>query len=151
MGLDMYLYKKTFVSNDEWTKPERRIKLTIERNGEEIDSKNVRYIVEEAGYWRKANAIHRWFVDNVQDGQDDCDEYAVTVDKLKQLKSDCELALTSKVVAEKVMPTQEGFFFGGTDYDEYYEDDLRHTIEIIDQAIIDSELYFTSFYYSSSW
>ena len=22
--------------------------------------------------WRKANAIHKWFVDNVQDGVDDC-------------------------------------------------------------------------------
>jgi hypothetical protein len=151
MGLDMYLYKKTWVSNEEWTKPEYRIKLTVERNGQEVDPKNVRYIVEEAGYWRKANAIHRWFVQNVQDGKDDCDEYTVSIDKLKQLKRDCELALTSKVVAENVLPTQSGFFFGSTDYDECYEEDLMHTIEIIDQVITDSKLHFATFYYTSSW
>ena len=27
---------------------------------------------EEVGYWRKANAIHGWFVRNVQNGKDDC-------------------------------------------------------------------------------
>lgn len=30
-------------------------------------------IIQNVGYWRKANQIHRWFVDNVQDGDDDCD------------------------------------------------------------------------------
>jgi len=152
MGLDMYFYKKTYVSNDEWIKPEFRTKVTIERNGQEVDSTNIRYIVEEAGYWRKANAIHRWFVENIQDGQDDCDEYVVSIEKLKQLKKDCELALSSKVVAENVMPTQSGFFFGSTDYDEYYEEDLRNTIAIVDKALADYDKEFAvSFHYSSSW
>ena len=29
-------------------------------------------IIEQVGYWRKANQIHNWFVENVQDGEDDC-------------------------------------------------------------------------------
>jgi hypothetical protein len=152
MGLDMYFYKKSYVSNHEWTKPEHRIKVTIERNGKEVDSTNVRYIVEEAGYWRKANAIHKWFVDNVQNGKDNCEEYYVPFEKLQQLKKDCELALTSKVVAENILPTQSGFFFGSTDYDKDYEDDLKQTIEIVDKALADYDkegsVYF---YYRSSW
>lgn len=35
--------------------------------------------------WRKANAIHNWFVTNVQDGNDDCGTYTVSVDDLVRL------------------------------------------------------------------
>lgn len=41
-------------------------------------------------YWRKANAIHAWFVKNVQDGADDCREYPVTRSQLGRLRSICE-------------------------------------------------------------
>jgi len=40
---------------------------------------------EEVGYWRKANAIHKWFVDNVQNGEDDCQRYDVTPAQLTEL------------------------------------------------------------------
>ena len=33
---------------------------------------------ESFGYWRKANQIHKWFVDNVQGGIDDCRPYPVS-------------------------------------------------------------------------
>lgn len=33
-----------------------------------------RSIWKEIGYWRKANHIHKWFVDCVQDGEDDCEK-----------------------------------------------------------------------------
>lgn len=33
--------------------------------------------LKEIGYWRKANHIHHWFVDNVQKGVDDCGIYVV--------------------------------------------------------------------------
>jgi hypothetical protein len=55
-------------------------------------------------------------------------------------------------VAQDVLPTQSGFFFGSTDYDEDYEDDLKQTIEIVDKAMADydrdASIYF---YYRSSW
>lgn len=43
-------------------------------------------IIEQVGYWRKANAIHKWFVDNIQDGEDDCGYYEVAPEYLE----DCE-------------------------------------------------------------
>ena len=41
-------------------------------------------------YWRKANAIHKWFVENVQEGVDDCGEYEVTVEQLTELRDLCK-------------------------------------------------------------
>src|SRR6056300_1708598 len=82
--------------------------------------------------WRKANAVHKWFVDNVQDSQDDCGRYPVSIDHLHKLRADCESALLCYNEgdiedAAVYMPTASGFFFGCTDYDEYYADDLRKT------------------------
>lgn len=45
-------------------------------------------------YWRKANAIHGWFVDNVQNGVDDQGNYAVTVEQIRSLRDAC-----AKVIA----------------------------------------------------
>ena len=51
-------------------------------------------------------------------------------------------------VAEELLPTQEGFFFGGTGYDEYYIQNLEDTIVIIDKAL---ESPAAEFEYHSSW
>lgn len=52
----------------------------------------------------------------------------VTTSKMKKVLDDTS-------VAEKVLPTRSGFFFGDTDYDEYYVDDLKETIEQIDKIL----------------
>jgi hypothetical protein len=109
----------------------------------------VTYIVEEAGYWRKANQIHQWFVNNVQDGNDNCGSYWVGRDKLKELLELCNKVLSDKTNAGEYLPTASGFFFGSTDYDEYYFQDIENTIEIIQSCLSDSEA--NEFEYSSSW
>src|SRR5438046_10755226 len=96
MGLDMNLWKKTYVRD--WSQnPEDKkykIKITIGGKPTSIKPERITYIVEEAGYWRKANAIHNWFVENVQDGMDDCREYYVPREKLQEL-----LSIVNKVLA----------------------------------------------------
>ena len=64
MGLDMYLYKKTYVKHWEHN-GDNNYKVEVSKAGQpvKIDPKKVTYIVEEAGYWRKANHIHKYFVD----------------------------------------------------------------------------------------
>lgn len=46
-------------------------------------------------YWRKANAIHSWFVRNIQADIDDCRIYEVGVDDLVMLHDACKKVLDS--------------------------------------------------------
>ena len=150
MGLDMYLSKKTYVKYWEHN-GDKNYDVKVTKAGEptKIDPKKVSYIVEEVGYWRKANAIHQWFVDNVQGGVDDCRDAYVEREKLEELLNLCKIVSIDKDKAEQLLPTASGFFFGGTGYDEWYYDSIDRTIEIIEEALSDEEA--DHFEYHSSW
>lgn len=140
-------------------------------------------IMKQVGYWRKANEIHNWFVENIQDGEDDCRYHnEVTKEDLEELMDICHEVLCScelvdgeicngytwengeripimekgkyvqdPSVAEMLLPTTSGFFFGGTYYDEYYVDDLRNTIDIITKILETTDFDKEMIYYISSW
>lgn len=99
---------------------------------------------QEVGYWRKANQVHNWFVENVQDGVDDCGQYKVTYEQLQKLKNLCLRVLETE--NHRLLPPCAGFFFGSTDIDDYYYEDLRNTVEII--SSLDPKL---EYIYQSSW
>jgi len=145
MGLDMYLSKKTFIgANYDHRKVSGKIEIKINGEPVDIDFKKVTEIVESVGYWRKANQIHNWFVENVQDGKDDCGEYYVSYEQLMELKNLCKEVLKTKDT--DLLPPTSGFFFGSTDTDEYYFQDLRDTVKILDN-IKKSDGY----HYQASW
>ena len=145
MGLDMYLTKHVFVgANYQHRQVIGSIKLKTGSEPIKIDLNKVSYIVEDAGYWRKANQIHKWFVDNVQDGEDDCKPYYVSTEKLKELKALCKKVIKTK--EWQLLPPQEGFFFGGNEADEYYYETLKETVKILGAIDKDAE-----YYYQSSW
>jgi hypothetical protein len=102
-----------------------------------------------AAYWRKSNQIHKWFVDNVQGGEDNCGEYYVSKDKLKELRETCRQALFAK--DPSLLPPQAGFFFGSYDIDEWYWEDIKRTIKKLDRLFELSDFDQLSFYYNSSW
>ena len=136
MGLDMHLYKKTYIGgNYDWNKVSGVIDISTHGMKPDIKLERVTYITEEIGYWRKVNHIHRWFVENIQGGEDDCNEYIVPLDKLHELKTICEKVMADHTLAPSLLPTEDGFFFGSTDYDEYYFNDVAETIKILDSAL----------------
>ena len=148
MGLDMYLDKRTYVKYWEHNGDDNyEVKVTKKNEPTNIDPKKVKYIIEEAGYWRKANQIHRWFVENVQDGVDNCGDYYVERNQLQALLDLCKIVQKDHSKAEELLPSASGFFFGGTDYDEWYYNDIENTIKILESALEDGD----EFYYSSSW
>ena len=108
----------------------------------------------EVMYWRKANQIHQWFVDNVQNSVDDCGSYTVDSCQLEELMYDIDLVLADHRIAEDVLPTQNGFFFGGTEYDDYYYADLRDTKRSL-KPLIKRKMYkredMFQLRYTSSW
>lgn len=99
-------------------------------------------------YWRKANQIHNWFVKEIQDGEDNCQKSYVSKEYLKDLVCLCEEVLADHTKAEELLPSSNGFFFGNTDYDEYYYADLEDTIKQI-KPLLTLEGY--DFYYHASW
>jgi hypothetical protein len=192
MGLDMYLSKRHYVQNWKHNGPEKQHEITVKIGGNihpHIKPSKITYIIEEVAYWRKANAIHDWFVQHCQEGRDECQESYVTREQLQELYDTCVLvrdnsklkdgnvnngATIEKVgdeivekpiivkgkviedasVAEDLLPTAAGFFFGGTDYDEYYMQDILNTIEMLKpelEAKYENGFYEPEYYYRASW
>lgn len=179
MGLDMYLYAEYYPLRGEKKQILKKAinsRKSIPKIGE---LKSTRSLVMQ---WRKANSIHKWFVDNVQDGADDCSTSYVSHDRLKELLSLCEKVIaTAKIVdgdvvscinftregiqkefrpgkiisnAEEIadiLPTQNGFFFGCTDYDEGYIEDIKYTADELKSIIEHPKFDEFDFYYMASW
>ena len=153
MGLDMYLKARKFVSNWDFREEDKPVNQAIREAvglGHRDDEDATVEISIGVGYWRKANQIHKWFVDNVQDGRDDCGTYYVDRDKLRELRDVCREVLADHSKAKTLLPTRDGFFFGGTDYDEYYYDALTYTADQIDK-LLDPKYDHFDFEYHSSW
>lgn len=113
-------------------------------------------------YWRKANHIHGYFVQNVQGGVDDQERYEVSEETLTALKSRLENAIAvfeSKELSDEekdeqldeILPCQGGFFFGSTEYDEYYHDDNVHTLEYVNRLLKDLDFEEKMLFYSCWW
>ena len=143
MGLDMYLSAKRYL----WEKDREGIKVSGFDIPAPLELCEVRC---RAAYWRKANQIHGWFVRNVQDDVDDCGSYDVSRDDLQALVNLCRKVLADRELAAELLPSTEGFFFGGYRYDDYYFNDLQRTADelgVLLEALDDS----WSFEYQASW
>lgn len=140
-------------------------------------------ICEEVAYWRKANAIHKWFVNRVQDGIDDCSYHReVTEEDLKEIINICKTILDTAVledgkvingytwsngkekpnyqdgkyivnpkICEELLPTESGFFFGGTEYDQWYISDIEYTYETLKKVLEETDFEKQMLFYVSSW
>jgi hypothetical protein len=147
MGLDMYLHKKVYIgANYEHRNVKGIVDISIKEKKIEIPFNEISEISLTKAYWRKANQIHAWFVENVQDDVDDCRGYEVSGKQLLQLVDICKEVLKDKSKASELLPVSEGFFFGGNEYDEYYFSDVQDTIDQLKD--IDKDSYYS---YHSSW
>lgn len=160
MGLDMYLKQRKRYSCIDFDKKEnfcvKKMTVTVEREFEDGEvQKDVVQVKDPdsslvvdvpVAYWRKANEIHRWFVENCADGVDDCKPVYVDGSQLKLLLDICKEVLEDHSKAEEVLPTQEGFFFGSTEYDEWYFKDLEKTVKMLEGLDFDGD-----YIYEASW
>ena len=134
MGLDMYLEKrKQYRENDsEYNK-------LVDDNREEVM------------YWRKANQVREWFVRNAGLKADsDCEVIKISEDQLQQLYDDCDKVVKNPKLASELMPTSNGFFFGSTEYDDWYFDQLKETMDGI-QRIFDTTDFDTEVIEYTEW
>jgi hypothetical protein len=184
MGLDMYLSAVKYESNYSFQKKEsgenERFNTVLSafpnvKISEHSPSLEVSFTV---GYWRKANAIHAWFVNNCGKGVDECQEMYVSHEHLLALKEECLKVLSSDIPVKKAdesarsinidgttdldigsfiassmaiestqigsepvddlpLPPVAGFFFGSTERDEWYFNDIRETLSLVNDLIRD--------------
>lgn len=160
MGLDMYLRKEQYICTYDFNChkycPPKKADIKIEIEYEDGHKRTIQDTVDicDTGglfieipfaYWRKANAIHRWFVD-LSGEEDKCQKIYVSGKKLLELVDICKQILEDHSKAEELLPTQEGFFFGSTEYDEWYFDDLENTVKQLENVNSEDE-----FIYQASW
>lgn len=154
MGLDSYVTAKRYL----WDFGDNNDKAIAEAVGKqfpEIAGYRVKQVEAEVMYWRKANAIHRWFVDNVQDGVDECQESYIDSKKLSELRDVCRTVLEDRSRGAELLPVQSGFFFGGTEYNEWYFEYVERTLKWLDGLLFkdtfDEKFKNWEFYYQASW
>lgn len=148
MGLDMFLHKEVYVgANYEHNGIKANISIT-NKKGEKIkvNPEKIIYIVEDFAYWRKANHIHKWFVDNIQGGKDDCGDYRLAGCRLLELVDKCKIVREHPDKASELLPRQEGFFFGSNEYDEDYFNEIHNTIKQLENINPDDV-----YIYHASW
>ena len=192
MGLDMYLSEEVYISrfegladsNAEYRDEYDRASTIIKAAGLTMGVSGSVHVRATVMYWRKANAIHGWFVRQVQNDVDDCGRYSVSVDQLNELVARCRRVLAeSKMesgtiingytasaetggkfmpnieegdvianpeIADKLLPTGDGFFFGSTAYNEWYVRELIDTVAGLESAMAAASEY-PGFHYESSW
>ena len=165
MGLDMYLSARKYINKIDWSKLDHNsdvdyAEATIPQWNEIVNVAGLSHVANvndiygvnvsvNCAYWRKVNAVHNWFVQNVQNGEDDCGEYYVSKDKIKELLTTARQCLFNK--DPNLLPPQAGFFFGSTDIDEWYWHGIKDTIKQLKRLTELPDFDELSFYYQSSW
>lgn len=113
MGLDMYLHRRE-IGSDGLPEP-------------------------EICYWRKANQIRQWIVNHTgYNEKADVVIHVLTKEQIEALISDCQKVLENHSLAPQIMPTSSGFFFGNSDYDEYYFSVLERTVDELNSILLDT-------------
>ena len=153
MGLDMYLNKKTYVQKWDHTPEHSVYNITIERErGHGINIERVTFIEEELMYWRKANHIHKYFVDHCGGGEDNCQDIYISDDMIIELVNRLKKVIKAKddKVSAELLPTGSGFFFGSIEYDEYYYQECERTLNELSDLLDNGDIEGSTFY-QASW
>ena len=156
MGLDMYLYASKYESRSQWKENDKEEMKgfypselqdfqtdIFERN---FASKETHY---QIGYWRKFNALHSYIVKVYANGEDNCREIPLYKSRIKEILQTLKAIKNNHSKANELLPTQSGFFFGSTDYDEWYWNDVEYSIRVFEEALKLPDEY--DIYYQASW
>jgi len=151
MGLDMYLSVRRYLRTTDENYPKVIDALGL---GYDYDRQYSAFVEGTIAYWRKANAIHSWFVENIQDGDDNCGSFSVPATELYTLRAICRRSVDNYDCGHPnpvELKTQEGFFFGSTEYDEDYWEILRDTVTLLDRALGVDNADEVEYMYHASW
>lgn len=109
--------------------------------------------ISRFGYFRKVNFLVKFFELkglNVKNQE----PLEITKEDVKELLQYCEDVLKDHSLAKELLPTMEGFFFGNTDYNEHYFDDVEEVRDFVKYTLLpafenleeDESIYFNIWY-----
>lgn len=84
---------------------------------------------KELAYFRKVNFLIPFFKETLFSEINNLEDLKVTKESIEELKNRCEQVLNDHTLAKDLLPTQPGFFFGSTNYDEYYYKNVENVLE----------------------
>jgi len=109
----MYLERRTYVKRWSHQKPEQKYSVLVKKAGKKdpnINPEKISYVIEEVAYWRKANQIHKWFVENCVESADWHGEAVyVSRDKIKELVELCEKVLKASKLVKGMIKNGETY------------------------------------------
>ena len=88
------------------------------------------YYVEEDVYFRKVNFVYNFFSNKLEN---ECC-FADKTD-IEELISRCDKVLADHSLAQELLPTRCGFFFGSTEYDKWYFNDVEDCKEQMEKLL----------------
>lgn len=94
-----------------------------------------RHISSEVGYFRKVNFLVQFFENkglNVEEQK----PLIIYKEDAEELLLKCEQVLKDKSKGPELLPTREGFFFGSTDYNDYYYDSVLEVSKFIKDKLL---------------
>lgn len=108
---------------------------------------------EQIGYFRKVNFLVAYFRDRGYNVEN-LELVLITKDDIIELLDRCNKVLENPSLAENLLPTEDGFFFGNTDYCQEYFEDLRKVKEYLVEELLpqfdtlyeDEKIYFQIWY-----
>ena len=104
------------------------------------------YYPEVDAYFRKVNFIYKYFQYKLEDEQ--C---FIEKEDLLDIIERCEQVLADDTKAEELLPTQCGFLFGSTDYDDYYFDNVADCKKQMEHLLEDFDDNTDIIYVVMSW
>ena len=87
----------------------------------------------EVADFRKVNFLFKFFEDKIGDRNPTTIE--VTTEDLEDLRDRCSRVLTDHTLAEELLPTCSGFFFGSTEYDDGYLEDVLRVLDVCESLL----------------
>lgn len=163
MGLDMYLYLGSYESRSRWditsddsnSKTKSFYPKELKTFEDELLQHNLlsKETMYQVGYWRKFNALHGYFTDKLNKGNEIYDTLYIDDDELENLTEILKKVneILSKSATHKneygtiiydcqdeiknILPPKDGFFFGSLDIDEYYKADVEYSIDLFEKVL----------------
>lgn len=89
----------------------------------------------EIGYFRKVNFLVKFFEKKGFDVSNQT-PLAIKREDAEELLSKCEKVLWDHSKGPELLPTMSGFFFGSTDYDDYYYEDVEAVRDYVKDKLL---------------